>query len=520
MRGRTKKITSPSKVIRTAVYCRQSVADDLDFSSTDSQSQSIHAYIESQKDKGWSALPQDYVDHGYSGGTLNRPAFQKLMQDVKDHQVDVIVIHKIDRISRSLSDFVKIHDFFEQHGVALVATSQLFDTSTPVGRMTINLLATFADFEREMIRERTREKMGATRKKGMWTGGRPVLGYYLEDKQLKVNEEEANQVRAIYQLYLERGSLLAVAVELNRRGWTTKTHMFKNGKHDGGRAFDKPSVQRVLASSLYAGKVEYQGEQYEGAHEAIVDEETWKAVQTLLESHRCDRGRATRNKWSALLMGLVRCHCGSALTHHYVSKGGKRFHYYVCEKTLKKGAAACPKSRIAMRKLENAVVEKIRTIGQDSGLLKETAAALKREREEQLPELRHEARHLEKDQKRLREGRKELLCALDQENGDHDSMEQLAELNNRFKIISIRLEEVMGDIETLKSRSSDEGDLRTALRAFGPIWEQLFPREKARILNLLIASVVFNGQDQTVEIRFRPNGITTLAAEFEEEAAA
>ncbi len=502
-------------------YCRQSVADDLEFGSIEAQLLSISHCIKSRCSEGLVELPEKYIDRGASGKNIDRHDLQRLMRDAVAKKFDAVCVYMIDRFSRNLADFVQLIKFFEKHGIRLLSVTQQFDTSTSMGKLTLNILMSFAEFEREVNSERTRDKMGASRREGLWTGGHPVPGYDLVDKKLMVNVVEASQVRVIFKLYLERGSFLSVATELNHRGWTTKSHTARTGRRSGGQSFDKPTVQRVLTSSIYLGKVEYQGQQYEGVHEAIVDEKTWKAVQTLLESHRWDRDWKVRNKWGALLMGLVKCHCGSALTHHYVSKRGKRFHYYVCEKTLKKGAAACPKSRIGMRKLEAAVIEKIRIIGEDPGLLKETAAALKREREERMPELQTEARHLEKEQKQLKEERKELLHTMERDdNGAQGRLERLQVIEERLAKVITRRTEVQGDLEALKTHPEDEKELKTALRAFSPIWAQLFPREKARILNLLIASIVFNGQEQTVEIRLRPGGITALAIEFEEEEVA
>ena len=518
-----KNADSGLEFVNVGAYSRKSTDEGLDqeYNSLDAQYEKIELYFQIHNSQGLKILLKRYDDGGFTGANTNRPAFQRLLQDIKAGKINIVAVYRYDRLSRSLLDFLQILRFLDEHHVGFVAVTQNFDTTTSIGRLSLNMVMSFAEFESETIAERTRDKMGATRKKGMWTGGHPMLGYDLVEKKLVVNVVEGSQVRAIFKLYLERGSFLSVATELNRRGWTTKSHTARTGRRSGGQSFDKATVQRILTSPIYIGKVEYQGKRYDGAHEAIVDEETFDAVQALLESHRWDRDWKVRSKWGALLMGLVRCHCGSALTHHYVSKGGKRFHYYVCEKTLKKGAAACPKSRIAMRKLETAVVEKIRAIGQDPGLLKETAAALKREREERMPELQTEARPLEKELKRLKTERKDLLQAMDRDdNGAPGRIEHLQELEERLGKVAGRLKEVEGDIAALKAHSNDEDELKEALKAFGPVWSALFPMEQSRVLRLLIASITFNGQDQTVEIRFRPNGITTLAAEFEEEAAA
>ena len=199
-----------AKTVRVAIYTRQSVADDLEFNSLEAQRQAVEAYTESQRSEGWVALPECYDDSGFSGGNTDRPAFKELLEAVARGGIDVVAVYKLDRLSRSISDFVRIADLFQKHGVRFVSTTQAFDTSTPVGRMTVNLLATFATFEREMISERTRDKMSATRRKGHWTGGVPPRGYDAQEMRLVVNDPEAAELREIFDLYLGLGSILSV----------------------------------------------------------------------------------------------------------------------------------------------------------------------------------------------------------------------------------------------------------------------------------------------------------------------
>ena len=230
-------MTAPT--IRVAIYTRQSVADDKEFGSLDAQREAVESYIRSQPN--WEVLPARYDDAGFSGGTTERPAFRRLLEDIERGGIGAVAVYKLDRLSRSINDFVRITDLFERHKVRFVSTTQAFDTSTSVGRMTVNLLATFATFEREMIAERTRDKMAATRRLGHWTGGVPPLGYVAKNKRLVVHTEEAKQVREIFQLYCDLGSMLQVCEELNRRGWTTKGRK-KNGKRLSGKAWDKQAA--------------------------------------------------------------------------------------------------------------------------------------------------------------------------------------------------------------------------------------------------------------------------------------
>jgi len=292
--GNHGKKASASKPVRVAVYCRQSVADDLEFNSLESQSQAIRSYIDSQRAQAWEALPEDYVDRGFSGKNTDRPAFQCMLKDIEDGKVNMVAVYRYDRISRSMIDFLRTIQFFDDHDVRFVSTTQNFDTSSSTGRLLLNMLGSFAEFERQVISERTRDKMAATRMRGMWTGGRPVLGFDVEDKKLVINDEEAQQVRKIYDLYLKLGSLLTVVQELNRRGWNNKTHVTKTGKVLPGAPFDKNSVRRILTNALYLGKVEFNGEMFDGEHDAIVEQETWDAVQHQLDEHRQATGNGGR----------------------------------------------------------------------------------------------------------------------------------------------------------------------------------------------------------------------------------
>lgn len=284
-------------VIRCAVYTRQSVADDLQFNSLDMQRQSSLAFIESQRGQGWEPVDTRYDDHGVSGGTLQRPAFTQLMKDIENGLVDAVVVYRLDRLSRSLIDFVHLLDFFEEHGTTFASVSEQFNTDTPIGRFTLNILMGISQLERESIAARTRDKMGASRRKGLWTGGRAMLGYDAVKKKLVVNQDEATRVREIFELFTRLGSLTATMEELRHREWKSKTN----------RVYDKESLRRLLTSPLYIGKVSYRGEVYDGAHEPIVSEKVWKAAQRKLKRPEKRAKAMSRNKTGALLRGLMKC---------------------------------------------------------------------------------------------------------------------------------------------------------------------------------------------------------------------
>ena len=516
--GRATKATS--KAVRVAAYARISVADrdGTEFSSIQAQVEAITAYIQSQKAEGWTLVGEPYVDDGYSGATTGRPALERLLEDAAQDRIDVVVVHRFDRFSRSQRDFLNLLHVLEEHGVSFASVSQQLDTSTPMGRCMLSVMTAFAQMEREVIAERTRDKVRAARRKGLWTGGRPVVGYDAVEKRLTINEGEAVRVRAIFALYLEMGSLLAVVDELKGTGWTTKTWTNKRGDVVRGRAFTKTSLHGLLTNPLYRGKVRCGDELRDGAHEAIVDEETWQAVASLLRSRGKAPARNGRSGSSALLAGLARCGaCGSALVHHYTQKGDRRYAYYVCVRQQKEGAKACPGSRVAAGELEAFVVEQLRTVGRDPKLLEATLEADRRNRETRRPELEAEVRRLATQKGRLEGERKNVVDAVAAGNGtaSHVLIERIAELDQEIDVVASGLGDAHGELAGLKLGVLDADELRQALEDLEPIWTELFPKERARILALLLEQVEFDAAEGEVAITFRPGaprGITSKEA--------
>ncbi|MEO0478711.1 MAG: recombinase family protein [Planctomycetota bacterium] len=274
--------------IRVPIYCRKSVTEGLDqeFNSLDAQRQSCEAYVQSQAGAGWVALDRHYDDGGFSGSTTERPAFQALLRDVEDGLVDAIAVYKIDRLSRSLWDFAKLIDLFERRGVTFVSVTQQFSTGTSMGRLTLNMLMSFAEYELEVIGERIRDKKQAMRRLGMWTGGRPSLGYDVEDKKLVVNQDEAAQVRATFELYLDARSLSGTVAELEERGWRNKSYRTRDDRMIGGRLFSKATLQRLLTNPIYRGQIETTDGPIDGVHEAIADSRSRNSSAEHLEPLR------------------------------------------------------------------------------------------------------------------------------------------------------------------------------------------------------------------------------------------
>ena len=279
------------RTVRCAIYTRKSTEEGLqqEFNSLDAQREAGEAYIASQKAEGWVCRPDRYDDGGFTGGNVDRPGVQQLLADIEAGKVDCVVVYKVDRLSRSLMDFARMMETFDKQSVSFVSVTQQFNTTHSMGRLTLNILLSFAQFEREIISERTRDKIAASRRKGKWTGGRPILGYDVaanpRGNKLAVNETEAAQVREIFDLYLQKQSLLRTVTELNSRGWTTKRWTARNGREQGGRLFGKPGLLHLLTNVLYIGRVRYHEETFDGEHDGILDRELFDRVGAMLRSN-------------------------------------------------------------------------------------------------------------------------------------------------------------------------------------------------------------------------------------------
>jgi site-specific DNA recombinase len=358
---------SPAHPVRCAIYTRKSSEEGLqqEFNSLDAQREACQAYVLSQHHEGWQCLPQRYDDGGFTGGNMDRPALRRLLADIAAGLVDCVVVYKVDRLSRSLLDFAKMMEAFDKHGVAFVSVTQQFNTAASMGRLILNVLLSFAQFERELISERTRDKIAATRRKGQWCGGAPILGYDVQDMKLVINETEAERVRAIFKLYLQLQALRLVVEELQRRDWRNKRWRTRQGLERGGYAFSKTSLQLLLTNVLYVGQSKYRDEVHPGQHPAIVDDKTWNTVQELLRRQR--RSDELRRLSGALLKGLLFCRpCGRAMTPaHSSKKGQRRYRYYVCTGAQKRGWHTCANPSLPAAALEQAVCEQLLRFGQE-----------------------------------------------------------------------------------------------------------------------------------------------------------
>jgi site-specific DNA recombinase len=317
-------------VRRCAVYTRKSSEEGLeqDFNSLHAQREACESFIRSQRGEGWQLIETAYDDGGLSGGTLERPALQHLLADIAQHRVDTVVVYKVDRLTRSLMDFAKLVELFDRHGVTFIAVTQQFNTTTSMGRLTLNILLSFAQFEREVIGERVRDKIAASKKKGMWMGGVAPLGYEISDRKLAICPEEAETVRLIFRRYLELGSVRLLKQELDQTGVRSKQRAYRNGSRIGGQPFSRGALYALLSNPIYVGEIAHKGARYPGMHEAILDRALWEAVQDRLRDGAPERTRPAAPSENPL-MGKLFDEAGHRLTPTHAAKGGRRYRYYV-----------------------------------------------------------------------------------------------------------------------------------------------------------------------------------------------
>ncbi len=353
----------PIKRSRCAIYTRKSTDEGLEqaFNSLDAQREACAAFILSQKHEGWTVLPTLYDDGGYSGGTMERPSLQLLLADIEAGQIDVVVVYKVDRLTRALSDFAKLVEVFDRRGVSFVSITQQFNTTTSMGRLTLNILLSFAQFERELIGERVRDKIAASKKKGMWMGGTVPLGYDVKDRKLIVNKSEARTVVDIYRRYLRLKSVRALRAELDAAGIRSKRRVRSDGTECGNQRFSQGALYLMLQNRTYRGEATHKGNAYPGEHSALVDKPLWDAVQAALAENRVARASGANTKAPSLLTGLLFDEAGERLTPTWSVKKGTRYRYYVSASLVKaNGRRHSTRRRIPARNLEQVIIERLR----------------------------------------------------------------------------------------------------------------------------------------------------------------
>jgi site-specific DNA recombinase len=418
--------------LRCAVYTRKSSEEglDMDFNSLDAQRESCEAYVASQKAEGWALVADNYDDGGFSGGTLERPALKRLLADVEAGKVDVIVVYKIDRLSRSMLDFLNLVELFENHGVTFVSVTQSFNTKDAMGRMALNILVTFAQFERELIGERIRDKVAASRRRGKWMGGWAPLGYEVRDRKLVIHPEDAERVRSIFRRFLQLKSATLLARELVAAGTTNRY----------GHLLDKGVLYRLLSNRVYIGEAVHKGTSYLGEHEPIIDQTLWEQVHAILKVSPRTRAGTARAQTPAPLKGLLFGPDGAAMSPTHTRKSGKLYRYYISQTAMKRGAD-CTVGPVPAGEIERIVLGQVRHLMRTPEVIVQTWRA---------------ARKL--------------------------------------------------------GREVTEREVHSALSEFEELWEELFPAEQARILELLVQRV--DVQPDRLDITLKIEGLASLHGEL------
>ena len=517
------KTNSPTPIIRCAIYTRKSTEEGLDqqFNSLDAQRESSEAFIRSQQLEGWRINAERYDDGGYSGGNTERPAFKRLMEDIVAGKIDCVVVYKVDRLSRSLLDFSGVMGTFDKYGVSFVSVTQQFNTTHSMGRLTLNILLSFAQFEREIIGERIRDKIEANCKRGQWTGGYPVLGYDVDRSErtpkLIINAEEAVKVRRLFTMYLDLKALVPVCDELDKLGWKNKVWTTKKGTAKGGREFDAGSLHSLLTQRLYVGQIKHKTEIYAGQHDAIVDEHIFEQVQTQLRANSNNRGNRLPSKSGGLLKGLLRCpDCNVAMVHNVTRKKSLVYRYYTCIRAIKRGRASCKHPSLPAAEIESAVIQQIRCIAGDDGLRDEIVRQAAEAVCLQTAEFETQRHQLTRQLTREHEEVRRLATS---NAYSTTTTARLAELHERIERGERQLRLANEQITEIETQSLTPRDVADAFDDFDRVWKALTTREQAELLGLLVAKVEFDQSDCTISISLHASGIASLETLQTEEVA-
>ena len=501
------------KILRCAVYTRKSHEDGLEqeYNSLDAQREAGENYIASQKLKGWKLIPQKYDDGGFSGGNMQRPALKQLMADIEAGKIDVVVTYKLDRLSRSLLDFMNLADFFEQHGASFVSVTQEINTSTSAGRMMLNILMTFAQYEREVIAERIRDKIAGAKKRGKHCGGVPVLGYDTdpETKKLVINESEAELVRYIFERYSQIGSARFVAQDLNEKGHRTKTWITRKGKlHKGGK-FKPDIVYRILKNPLYIGKVTHKDKIYIGEQKAIVTKSIWEEAQSLLAGNLVAKTRR-KTEITTPFRGLLKCgHCGGSMGLNYTQKTDRRYIYYICEADAKKATSDCPIKRVPAGEIKRLVLKNLSEIFKKPTLLAKTYFKAVEMEEAQKNKLLKRRKGLLAQQEKMRQ---QTILAV--QNSDGDNQDEIKSARDNFEQVTREISEINTALEALKAVPISNEDIIKTFASIDVLWDELFPVERYRLLHLLIEKITITTDGIRMELK--TSGMGSLIGELME----
>ncbi|MHB2025156.1 MAG: recombinase family protein [Elusimicrobiota bacterium] len=504
-------VNGAQKATICAIYVRKSTDENLqgDFTTLDNQAEYCRSFIKTREPMGWQAYPEVYSDAGYSGKNVDRPALKKLMADARLGKFKVVVCYKYDRLTRNTRDFLEILALFEERGIDFVSVTQPIDTTSPVGRLMRSILMEFAQFEREMISERTRDKLRAMIKKGKWTGGPAPLGFDLdrEAKKILVNEKEAEIVRDIFEIYSREKSLSVTAERLNDRGVRMKAWTTREGRNKGGRRFFRMSLSNLLHNTIYIAKRKLDGELYPMDVAPVIDEAKFRKVQEVLDGNRVKRNSINTDKHDFLLKGLVRCAaCGGSMTPHFSRKRGQsNFLYYRCTSVNRTNRNACPVRAVRARALEQFVIDQIKTLAHDEGLVKEIAINAA-ERAEELPGLRQERDHASSALAAIERELPGLMSGLSESApgspGRATILERIDAITLRRDELRRNLLDLEGKIMEVEARQVDAALFHRNLAAFTEAIELLDPKQKKELVHLMIKEVVYDKPQSRVRLGF------------------
>jgi site-specific DNA recombinase len=490
------------KPVRCAIYTRKSTDEGLNqgFNSLDAQREAAEAYILSQRHEGWTLVPTQYSDGGYTGANMERPGVRQLLADIEAGKVDCVVVYKVDRLSRSLIDFGRMMEMFEKNGVCFVSITQQFNTNSSLGRLTLNILLSFAQFEREIISERTRDKQVAARKKGKWTGGHLILGYDLDPRggRLVVNQQEAERVREIFRLYLEGTPVLDIVRRLDRLGWKNKQWTTQDGKLYGGTVLRRCHIYNLLGNIIYTGRIKVGEEIFPGEHEAIIDPQMFDQVQAKRKQNAWTPGNPHRTKMESLLRGMIYCSCcGSGMYSTYSSSRQRRYRYYVCYRSQQKLEGYCTSRAVSAPSVEDAVIEGIQRVGVHPDVLAETVLVARHKLSEALASLQDELKVTNLNVKNLKS---QLTRARNPEPA------RLAKLHEQVDTGEARTAELRKEILRLEKQRVDEKELRKTMDSFQELWKAMNMEEQRGIVCQLVEKVGYDGRTGKVTLSFKSAG--------------
>jgi site-specific DNA recombinase len=494
------------KSIRCAIYTRKSTEEGLEqnFNSLDAQRDAGEAYIRSQAGEGWTVLPTLYDDGGFTGANMERPAMKRLLADSQAGKVDCVVVYKVDRLSRNIRDFARIMDVFEKHGTTFVSVTQQFNTTTSLGRLTLNMLLSFAQFERELISERTKDKQSAARKRGKWTGGHLILGYDLDSVhgRLVINPDEAERVRSIFNWYLGGESVFSIVAKVRQLGWRNKEWTTRADTLYGGLALGRSHLYNLLANILYTGQLRVDNVLYPGEHEAIIDKETFDLVQARLKQNSVNGDKRHRTRMETLLRGLIYCSgCGSPMYQTYSSSNERRYRYYVCSRSQQPGDNSCAARSVSAPAVEEAIIASVQRVSVHQRVLEEAAQVIRQRAIEETTRLREELTGLQSRVKNF----KSQVARLPK--SDPNRRGELAEQisTGEARTVALKRELMVRERDYING-----GEIHKTMESFEVLWKAMNIQEQGLLLRQLIEKVGYEGRTGKVTVSFKSAGLKEL----------